>query len=134
MGDKFAAVPGRPRRIDDPEWLGSEARRMAKALLADEKKPIGDTVVNAAERLGQQYRLDPQIILQGHQREPRVWLAPRWLALFRAYHERFSRKAVRAAAYEENRHAARQAGVDPAVLWLADLVAGHTPEGDETIE
>jgi hypothetical protein len=131
MGDNIRAARSKMRaaddmsriRIDDPRWLASEFKRMSKAIVEDEFVGPGDTLVAAADRIAIHHHIDPEIILQGWKRPPRNTLVTRWMALFRVYHER---GLAAAAAYEEKRYEAEKAGVSPAILRLADLVAGHT--------
>lgn len=111
--------------VNDPMWLGGEARRMSRELLAKEHRGPGDTIEAAAHRLQTKHGIDASIILQGWQREPRDWLVSRWMSLFKAHCEAFERRA--AEAYEETRNE-----VDlerhPVLLRLADFVAGRASE------
>ena len=129
MGDK-KSDRGRKMhvaRIDDPMWLGREARRMSRELLEKEKRPIGDTIEAAAHRLQTKYGVDASIILQGHQREPREMMVSRWMSLFQAHYAAFAARADQ--AYEDKRNATT---AHPALVRLADFVAGRAT--DETKE
>lgn len=136
MGDKLRGAGARTAvRIDDPRWLGAEAKRMSAELLNHElrKHGPGDTIQAAAYRLEREHRLDANIVLQGWQREPREMKVSRWMALFRVHWELIASKA----AYEDKRNEAARTGVNPALLRLADTVAGHRapaqpPEVDRT--
>lgn len=55
-------------RINDPIWLGNEARRMSKELLHKEHRGPGDTIEAAAYRLQTKHGVDASVILQGWQR------------------------------------------------------------------
>lgn len=109
--------------IDDPMWLGSEAKRMSRELLHKEHRGPGDTIEAAAYRLQTKHGCDASIILQGWQREPRDMLVSRWMALFRAHYTVFSARANEAYETERNHHDANSA-----LVRLADFVAGKTAE------
>lgn len=115
-------------RINDPTWLGSEAKRMSKELLHKEHRGPGDTIEAAAYRLQTKHGVDASVILQGWQREPRDWLVSRWMSLFQAHCEAFGSRASQ--AYEEKRNE-----VDlerhPVLVRLADFVSGHKAEVTE---
>ncbi len=111
--------------INDPVWLGSEAKRMSNELLTREFRGPGDTIEAAAFRLQTKHAVDASIILQGRQREPRDWLVSRWMSLFRAHCEVFGSRASQ--AYEDKRD---EVDMDrhPVLVRLADFVAGRPAE------
>jgi len=106
-------------RIDDPIWLGKEAKRMATALLKKEKDSIGDTIEAAAFRLQVKHGVPASVILQCWNREPREMKVSRWMAVFAAYWSVF--EAAGNTAYESERK--NHDGNSPLVR-LADFVAG----------
>lgn len=112
-------------RIDDPVWLGKQAKRMSQELLQREHRGPGDTIEAAAYRLQTKHGCDASIILQGWQREPRDMLVSRWMSLFQAHSAAFAASAE--AAYEERR---KNTDVDshPILVRLADFVAGRKDE------
>lgn len=107
-------------RIDDPVWLGQEAKRMGTKLLEHEKKSLGDTVEAAAYRLQVKHGVPASVILQCWNREPREMKVSRWMAVFAAYWSVF--EAAGTTAYEEERK--HHDGNSPLVR-LADFVAGR---------
>ena len=110
-------------RIDDPIWLGAEAKRMSEELLRHEHKGPGDTIEAAAGRLQTRLRVPSNIILQCWNRPPREMKVSRWMSVFRAHWEEFGAKAE--AAYEEKRNGTT---AHPALVGLADFVAGRGAE------
>lgn len=113
-------------RIDDPLWLAGEFKRMSRELLARHHRGPGDTIEAAAGRVAMRHGIDASILMQGWHRGPRETKTSRWMAVFRAYHAEFCERHS-AESYEEKRHAA--AGqIHPALLRLADLVAGRTDQ------
>lgn len=106
--------------IDDPMWLGSEAKRMSTALLRKEHRGPGDTIEAAAARLQSKHRVDAGIILQGWNRPPREMKVSRWMAVFKAYYAEFGAAAEK--AFEDKRN---ETTAHPALVRLADLVAGR---------
>jgi hypothetical protein len=88
-------------RIDDPIWLGEEAKRMSSELLRKEHRGPGDTIEAAAHRLQTRHDVDAGIILQGWQRPAREMKVSRWMAVFKACYAEFGARAE--AAYEEKR-------------------------------
>lgn len=120
----------RVMQISDPIWLGEEAKRMARELILDEHRGAGDTIEAAAYRIETERGCPAEIILQGWNRPAREWKVSRWMTLFFTHYETFAGQAK--AAYEEKRNEA--VGCHPALLCLADLVAGHMasrPSQDE---
>lgn len=113
-------------RIDDPIWLGEEAKRMSSELLRKEHRGPGDTIEAAAHRLQTKHRVDASIILQGWQRPAREMKVSRWMSVFKAYWAEFG--AHQAAAYEEKRNGT---SAHPALVGLADFVAGRSAQPDE---
>jgi hypothetical protein len=114
--------------IDDPVWLGGEAKRMATELLNKEKRPIGDTFEAAAYRLQMRHRVGvAPIILQCWNRAPREMKVSRWMTVFYVHWKEFGAKAD--AAYEEKR---KTTNAHPALVRLADFVAGRTVHEEET--
>ena len=137
MGDRLHDGDGRMHataRIDDPLWLAGEFKRMSAELLRRHHKGPGDTIEAAAARIGAKHRIDPSILMQGWNRGPRETKTSRWMAVFKAYHAEFCARHS-AESYEDKRNAA--AGqIHPALLRLADLVAGRTdqPAGERQEE
>lgn len=113
-------------RIDDPIWLGKEAKRMGTALLEHEKLPLGDTVEAAAYRLQVKHGVPASVIIQCWSREPREMKVSRWMSVFLAYWSVF--EAAGTTAYEEERK--HHDGNSPLVR-LADFVAGRTAEKEK---
>lgn len=111
-------------RINDPIWLGQEAKRMGTELLEYEKKSLGDTCEAAAYRLQMKYGVPASVILQCWNREPREMKVSRWMALFAAYWSVFG--AVADKAYEEER---KHHDANSALVGLADFVAGRKEKG-----
>lgn len=111
-------------RIDDPVWLGQEAKRMSTELLQFEHRGPGDTIEAAAARLQIRRKVQAKILLQCWNRPAREMKVSRWMAVFRAHWEEFG--AVADAAYEEKR---KSTNAHPALVRLADLVAGRKEEG-----
>lgn len=110
--------------IDDPVWLGSQAKRMATELLEKEKRPIGDTIEAAAHRLQTRHRVAvAPIILQCWNREPREMKVSRWMTVFYVHWKEFEARADE--AYEEKR---KTTNAHPALVRLADFVAGREAE------
>lgn len=130
MGDKKRG--GRSKmhvtRIDDPMWWGAEAKRFARELLHHEHRGPGDTIEAAAARIERKHGVDASVVLQGWQRPPREMKVSRWMALYLAHWE-----AIASKAYEDRRHDAADRA-HPALLWLADTVAGRAgaQEGQES--
>lgn len=120
MGDKTQP------RLDDPEFLSAEAKRMAEFLIADTdaggRAYIGDRIRDAAIR----HRVEASILKQACYKPARDWKVSRWFSLFAAYHRAAQRKAD--AAYATKRIEAEVAGIHPALLRLADLVSGNTDD------
>jgi hypothetical protein len=108
-------------RIDDPSWLGKEAKRMATALLEKEKNSLGDTIEAAAYRLQVKHGVPAKVIMQCWNREPREMKVSRWMAVFAAYWSVF--EAVSDKAYENER---KHHDANSALVGLADFVAGKT--------
>jgi hypothetical protein len=108
-------------RVDDPIWLGSEAKRMASELLEKEKSPIGDTIEAAAHRLQTKHRVPvASIILQCWNREPREMKVSRWMTVFYVYWREIGERGHH--AYEEKRNGT---SAHPLLVGLADFVAGR---------
>src|SRR5690606_14152569 len=108
-------------RIDDPTWLGEEAKRMSAELLRREHRGPGDTIEAAAARLQTRVRVPANIILQCWNRPARERKVSRWMTVFRAYWEEFGERAD--GAYEQKRATTT---AHPAIVRLADFVAGRT--------
>lgn len=108
-------------RIDDPIWLGKEAKRMGTELLEHEKKSLGDTVEAAAYRLQLKHGVPASVILQCWNREPREMKVSRWMAVFAAYWSVFEASGIK--AYEEER---KDHEGNSALVRLADFVAGRS--------
>ena len=121
MGDMSYAVTDNSDavRIDDPIWLGREAKRMAEVLLRDEHRGPGDTIEAAAYRVSTKYHVEYTVLMQGWQRDAREWKVSRWMALLSAY------GTARKSVYVRNREEAVATGVNPAVMRMADALAGH---------
>lgn len=113
-------------RIDDPIWLGKEAKRMSGELLKKEHRGPGDTIEAAAGRLQTRLRVPASILLQCWNRPAREMLVSRWMTLFRAHWEEFG--AMADAAYEEER---KNHDANSALVGLADFVAGRKAEERE---
>lgn len=107
--------------IDDPVWLGEHAKKMAREILKKEHRGPGDTIQAAAGRIETSHGLDSNITLQCWNRPPREMLVSRWMAIFRVHHVFV---ASPSAAYAATRARAVDRGVHPAIVRLADLVAG----------
>lgn len=132
MGDKRPVGDGKMHvaRISDPVFLGQHAKRMAKELLTAEHRGPGDTIEAAAGRLGNQYRIDPNILLQAWNRPPREMKVSRWMSLFAAHYA-----ALKSGqAYADKRQEAADEGVHPILLGLADLVSGNMAEEAPPVE
>ncbi len=114
-------------RVDDPIWLGEEAKRMSRKLLRKEHRGPGDTIEAAAHRLESRHRVPASVIMQCRNRPPREMKVSRWMAVFTAYWAEFGTRAE--AAYEEKRETT---DAHPALVRLADLVAGRTAEAPTT--
>lgn len=127
MRDKSRVVGSKMHvtNIDDPIWLGQEAKRMSKKLLQKEHRGPGDTIEAAAHRLQARHHIDASVILQCWNRPAREMKVSRWMSVFKAYWAEFDARAD--AAYEEKRKATN---AHPALVRLADFVAGR--EGEET--
>lgn len=130
MRDKSSDRDGKMfvTRIDDPVWLGEEAKRMSAELLKKEHRGPGDTIEAAAARLQTRLRVPANIILQCWNRPAREMKVSRWMTVFRAHWEEFGARS--SDAYEEKR---KSTHAHPALVRLADLVAGrtHHPEKEE---
>jgi hypothetical protein len=113
-------------RIDDPVWLGQEAKRMSTELLRFEHRGPGDTIEAAAVRLQIRRKVPASILLQCWNRPAREMRVSRWMAVFRAHWEEFGAAAT--AAYEEKRESTN---AHPALVRLADLVAGRKDHEEE---
>lgn len=107
-------------RIDDPAWLGEEAKRMSRKLLQREHRGPGDTIEAAAHRIETRHRVPASVIMQCWNRPPREMKVSRWMAVFRAYWAEFGERS--GAAYENKR---KGTDAHPAMVRLADLVAGR---------
>lgn len=111
-------------RIDDPIWLGEQARQMATELLEKEKRPVGDTIEAAAYRLQNKHRVPvASVILQCWNRPPREMKVSRWMTVFYVHWREFGERV--GAAYEEKRNGTT---AHPALVRLADFVAGGSAE------
>jgi hypothetical protein len=106
--------------IDDPIWLGQEAKRMSEKLLRKEHRGPGDTIEAAAYRLQTRHQVPASVILQCWNRPAREMKVSRWMSVFKAYWAEFGVKAE--TAYEEKRKATN---AHPALVRLADFVAGR---------
>lgn len=120
----------RVAEISDPVWLGKQANRFSRELLKKEHSGPGDTIAAAAARIahsktGRKHGLEPSILMQGWNRPPGEWKLSRWMKLFWVHWEEIGSKAE--AAYEEKRNEAD--GTHPALLRLADIVAGRVVAG-----
>lgn len=115
--------------VDDPIWLGKEAKRMSEELLRKYHRGPGDTIEAAANRIQTKRRVPASVILQCWNRPAREMKVSRWMAVFRAHWEEFDAKAE--AAYEEKRNATT---AHPALVRLADFVAGRTDPKTEEAE
>lgn len=104
-------------RQNTPLSLGEAAKLMARELLEKEFQGRGDTIEDAADRIETKHGVSASIVLQGRRRPAREMMVSRWMALFLAHFAEFSDK------YEEMRNEAD--GCHPAILRLADLVAGN---------
>lgn len=113
-------------RLDDPIWLGDEAKRMSRELLRKEHRGPGDTIEAAAHRLQTRLRVPASIILQCWNRPAREMKASRWMAVFQAYWTEFGDRADE--AYEEKR---KTTTAHPALVRLADFVAGRSDQREE---
>lgn len=114
-------------RVEDPIWLGHEARRMSRALLKREHHGPGDTIEAAAYRLQTKHKVPvAPVILQCWNRPPREMLVSRWMTIFAVFWAEFGERAD--AAYEEKRKATN---AHPVLLRLADFVAGRTNGNDD---
>lgn len=113
-------------RIDDPHWLGEEAKRMSSELLRKEHRGPGDTIEAAANRLQTKHRVEASILIQGWQRPAREMKVSRWMSVFKAYWAEFG--AQQAASYEEKRNGT---SAHPALVGLADFIAGRPAQRDE---
>lgn len=116
-------------RIDDPLWLGQEAKRMSSDLLRKEHRGPGDTIEAAAHRLQTRLRVPAAIILQCWNRPAREMKVSRWMSVFRAHWEEFGSKMD--TAYERKRE---ETTAHPALVRLADLVAGGVAGAEEERE
>ncbi|MBA1141741.1 hypothetical protein [Mesorhizobium neociceri] len=127
MRDKSCVVGSKMHvaRIDDPIWLGQEAKRMSKEILRKEHRGPGDTIEAAANRLHIRHHVDASVIIQCWNRPAREMKVSRWMSVFMVYWAEFGAKAE--TAYEEKRKATN---AHPALVRLADFVAGR--EGEET--
>lgn len=114
-------------RIDDPEWLGKEAKRMATALLNQEKQPLGDTIEAAAYRLQLKHKVPASVIMQCWSRAPREMKVSRWMSVFRAYWSVFG--AIADKAYEDER---KLHDANSPLVRLADFVAAKENEREMT--
>lgn len=113
--------------ICDPIRLGEEAKRMSDELLRKEHRGPGDTIEAAAYRLQNKHRAPvASVILQCWNRPPREMKVSRWMTVFMVHWAEFSAKAD--AAYESKRETTN---AHPALVRLADLVAGRKAETDE---
>ncbi|GHC79536.1 hypothetical protein [Limoniibacter endophyticus] len=121
MRDKFSdrGVKMSVTRIEDPTWLGEEAKRMSAELLRKEHRGPGDTIEAAADRLQTRLRVPSAIILQCWNRPPREMKVSRWMAVFRAHLQEFGNRAE--ANYEEKRNDTQ---AHPVLAGLADFIAG----------
>lgn len=117
-GDKMSVT-----RIDDPVWLGEEAKRMSAELLQKEHRGPGDTIEAAADRLQTRLRVPSNIILQCWNRPPREMKVSRWMAVFRAHWQEFGQRAE--ATYEDKRN---DTTAHPVLAGLADFVAGRSAQ------
>lgn len=141
MRDISNATEGRMHvaRIDDPVWLGVAAKRMTRELVNAHWLGADDKIDRCAHRLQAAYGVDAAIIRQCWNRPPREMLVSRWMQLFQAYCRwklRRARLMARAAErdavgnYEDIRDEVLGQG-HPALVWLADLVAGRAAEADD---
>ena len=121
-------------RIDDPEFLHAEARRMAKFLITDVSRADepGQYIGTAIRDAAREHRVAASILQQAWNRPARDWKVSRWMALFAAYHRARERRAQR--AYESKREQAEAAGVHPTLLRLADFVSGHADDEGGTTD
>jgi hypothetical protein len=110
-------------RIDDPVWLGCEAKRMATELLQKEHRGPGDTIEAAADRIQTRLRVPSTITLQLWNRPPREMKVSRWMTVFRAHWQEFEANAE--THYEEKRNVTQ---AHPALVRLADIVAGRSAQ------
>lgn len=112
--------------VDDPVWLGKEAKRMSTELLQKYHRGPGDTIEAAAARLQSKRRVPANVILQCWNRPAREMKVSRWMSVFRAHWEEFGVKAD--LAYEEKR---KSTDAHPALVRLADLVAGREVQTED---
>lgn len=132
MGDKSPARDRKMSVVDysDPTIAGSWAKQFSRDLLRREHKGPGDTIEAAAERLRRTKKLDPNILLQGWNRPPRDMKISRWLPLFLVWWEEVGSRIE--GAYESKRQEAEGHEVHPALLRLADTVAGRVVDETKT--
>lgn len=121
MRDKFYAGNSKMfvAGINDPEFVGSSAKFMARKLLRKEDRGPGDTIDAAAYRLQTRYGVDADIVLQGWRREIKDMKASRWLSLFIAYCKAGLAKGDEFYEQERTLH-----DENSALVRLADFVAG----------
>lgn len=124
VGDKMNVA-----HVMNPEWLGVEAKRMAKQLLEKEHRGPGDTIEAAAQRLERRNKVPSSVLLQCWNRPPREMKVSRWMSVFAAYWAEFEAKSER--TYEEKRN---DTTAHPAMVRLADLIAGRTGEPEKRAE
>ncbi len=117
-------------RIDDPIWLGAEANRMAREMVQGEGR-MGEKLDAVAWRIQRNWGVDASIIKQGWQRPPRDMKVSRWMNLFQGY-QKWKARGAR-AHYEQKREAVADHG-HPALLRLADFVAGRVAGDESTTE
>ena len=108
--------------ISDTRFVGKSANDMARDLLRKEHLGPGDTVEAAAYRCQTKYGVDPEITLQGWNRDlaGKDMLTSRWLRLFSAWVD---------AVYEKERSRHEDT---TKIARLADFVAGAGGEKEGT--
>lgn len=119
-GDKMSVTD-----INDRMFYGRTAKRMSRDLLGKYGR-LGDNIETAAYRVHREFGVDPKVLQQGWNREPRPMLAHRWFPLFWAWVGAGFAKADEAYEAERSRH-----DDTSALVRLADLVAGKTSERED---
>lgn len=112
--------------IDDPMWLGSEAKRMSRELLHKEHRGPGDTVDAAMHRAERLYGVPATWLHRLRYRDVDDMPTSAFFAIFNAYRAACD-LADRAYENERAKHAP-----DTALVRFADAVAGKIAEKEAT--
>lgn len=112
-------------RIDDPAFLGQHAKQMARDMVLREWHGPDDKLDAIAHRIERKWRVPASVVIQGWKKPARDWKVSRWMSLFQAHCRMLATEANAKAAYEEKRHEAGMVAVHPALVRLADFVAGR---------